>query len=119
MDNNSVFLNFLKSLETDSNNQLLESIRSGFSTLYETPHSETVDGHPLDLHVEDVLNKYGKSEALKYVRILIQNFLNNRPTQILFTNPGEVDHLDYPKLEISESKLKEVLFRLKKIADNI
>lgn len=119
MDNNSVFLNFLKSLENDCNKQLLESIRTGFSTLYETPHSETIDGHPLDLHVEDVLSKYGKRETLKYVRLLIQNFVNNRPTQILFTNPGEVDHLEFPKLEISDSKLKEVLFRLKKIADNI
>ena len=119
MDNKVIFFNFLKSLENDSNILLLESIRDGFSTLYETPHSETLDWHPLDLHVEDVLSKYGKSETLKYVRILIQNFLNNRPTQILFTNPGEVDHLDFPKLEISEDKLKEVLFRLQKIADNI
>lgn len=119
MDSNSVFLNFLKSLENDSNKQLLESIRNGFSTLYEAPHSETVNGDPLDLHVEDVLSKYGKSETLKYVRLLIQNFINNRPTKILFTSPGEVDHLEFPKLELSEDRLKEILFRLKKIHDNI
>ena len=119
MDNNSVFLNFLKSLENDSNKQLLESIRSGFTTLYEAPHSETIDGDPLDLHVEDVLTKYGRNETLKYVRLLIQNFVNNRPTDILFTNPGEVDHLDFPKLEISEDRLKQTIFLLKKIHDNI
>ena len=119
MDNKSIFLNFLKSLENSSNRQLLESISTGFSTIYETPHSETINGDPVDLHVEDVLSKYGKSETLKYVRLLMQNFINNRPTQILFTNPGEVDHLDYPTSEISESKLKEIIFRLKKIADHI
>lgn len=119
MDNSTIFLNFLKSLEDNSNKQLLESIRAGFSTLYETPHSETVYGDPLDLHVEDVLNEYGRSEALKYVRLLIQNFSNNRPMQILFTNPGEIDHLDFPKLEISKGRLKDILFRLQKIAVGI
>lgn len=113
------FLNFLSVLETDSNKELLESVRKGFSTVYEAPHAETIDGDPIDLHVEDVLNKYGKAQALKYVKILINNFVNNTPTEILFTNPGEIDHLDYPKLEIPEGKLRDVLFRLKKIANNI
>lgn len=108
-----MYLVFLESLKTPEHLALIEAAKTGFNILFESPHAETIDGRPIDLHVEDVLGQNGPVIALQYVKELINNIIMGNPLDVPHPGKGEVSHLDHPKTDFSAESLKNILTHLR------
>lgn len=107
------YLGFLESLNSPETAPLIEAAIQGFQALFEAPHANTVDGRPIDMHVEDVVDQNGYAIALQYVKELIHNILEDRPLDIPNPGNGEVSHLDHPQKDFSSDSVKNLLMRLR------
>lgn len=113
------FITFLESIKTLSNQHQIYAFQEAYSVLLEMPHSETMSGDIIDLHVEDVMSKLGRVETLKYVNTLIDELEHDKPMDMLYTLPDQLSHLDHPQTTLSPDRQVDLLNRLKLIRDNI
>jgi hypothetical protein len=119
------FCKFMQSLNNVSNNNLLEAVYSGYTAIFEEPHTITVDDKLVDFHVEDVLtpkDELGETkhyeEALNYVTEIINAIENDEtihiPAEIIRKSDeeSEATEVEHPQQEFFPWELNRLLLRL-------